>query len=100
MHRRWIRTHKNELLPDSQKGQIDEKLDKRERTLKLVPGLVTEWTQVSPPLCLKFQDGTPLTAERVVLSVNRPHWPDLAGSTYACAVRRSRPSTSKPSRPN
>ena len=83
----------NELLTNSINGQIYEKLVKRDRELKLVPGLATEWTQVSPLLWrlklragVKFQDGTLFTADDVVFSVNRAKGPTSQLSNYANAV--------------
>jgi len=83
----------NESLTNSINGQIYEKLVKRDRKLNLVPGLATEWTQVSPLLWrlklragVKFQDGAPFTAEDVVFSVNRAKGPTSQLANYANAV--------------
>ena len=83
----------NELLTNSMNGQIYEKLVKRDRALNLVPSLATEWTQVSTLLWrfklrpgVKFQDGTPLTADDVVFSINRAKGPTSQLANYASAV--------------
>ena len=83
----------NETLTNSINGQIYEKLVKRDRELNLVPGLATEWTQVSSLLWrlklrpgVKFQDGAPFTADDVVFSVNRAKGPTSQLSNYANSV--------------
>jgi len=57
---------------------IYEPLIRRDRTLKLEPALATEWSQPSPTVWrfklrpnVKFQDGTPFTADDVVFSYTR-----------------------------
>ena len=83
----------NELLTNSINGQIYERLVKRDRALNLVPGLATEWTQLSPLLWrfklrpgVKFQDGTLFTAADVVFSIERAKGPTSQLSNYANAV--------------
>ena len=55
-------------------GQVYERLVRRDRKLKIVPGLATEWQQVGPLVWrfklrqgVKFHDGTPFTADDVVV---------------------------------
>jgi peptide/nickel transport system substrate-binding protein len=57
---------------------IYEPLIRRDRNLKLEPALATEWTNVNPTTWriklrqgVKFHDGTPLTAEDVLFSIQR-----------------------------
>jgi peptide/nickel transport system substrate-binding protein len=57
---------------------IYEPLIRRDRNLKLEPGLATEWANVDPTTWriklrqgVKFQDGAPLTAEDVIFSIQR-----------------------------
>jgi peptide/nickel transport system substrate-binding protein len=57
---------------------IYEPLIRRDRDLKLEPALATEWTNINPTTWriklrqgVKFQDGTPLTFEDVIFSIQR-----------------------------
>jgi peptide/nickel transport system substrate-binding protein len=57
---------------------IYEPLIRRDRDLKLEPGLATEWTNINPTTWriklrqgVKFHDGTPLTVEDVIFSIQR-----------------------------
>src|ERR1700736_4678520 len=59
-------------------GNVYEPLVGRDKTLKAMPVLATEWSQVSPELWrfklrqgVKFQDGTPFTAADVLFSFDR-----------------------------
>lgn len=59
-------------------SNIYEPLVRRDRQLKVEPALATEWAQVSPELWrfklrhgVKFQDGTPFTADDVIFSFER-----------------------------
>src|SRR6476659_1965228 len=68
----------NESMTNMMNGQVYERLTNRDRKLAIVPGLATEWTQVSPLLWrfklrpnVKFHDGTPFTADDVVYSIIR-----------------------------
>jgi peptide/nickel transport system substrate-binding protein len=70
--------NRNETFQLGAIWNIYEGLVRRDRDLKLEPALATEWSQVSPLLWrfklragVKFQDGTPFTAEDVVFSMNR-----------------------------
>ncbi|MBO9686196.1 MAG: ABC transporter substrate-binding protein [Mitsuaria chitosanitabida] len=83
----------NEIITNAMNGQVYERLVSRDRNLVIVPGLATEWTQVSPRLWrfklrqgVKFHDGTPFTADDVVFSVNRAKDPASQISVYAEAV--------------
>src|SRR6218665_839177 len=66
----------NESMTNMVNGQVYERLTRRDRQLNIVPGLASEWTQVSPLLWrfklrpgVKFHDGSPLTADDVVFSI-------------------------------
>jgi peptide/nickel transport system substrate-binding protein len=57
---------------------IYEPLIRRDRDLKLEPGLATEWSNINPTTWriklqqgVKFHDGTPLTVEDVIFSIQR-----------------------------
>src|SRR5689334_6356589 len=59
-------------------GNIYEPLVGRDKKLKAMPVLATEWSQVSPEVWrfklrqgVKFQDGTPFTADDVLFSFDR-----------------------------
>ena len=87
----------NEGLTNMVNGQVYERLTRRDRKLAIVPGLATEWTQVSPLLWrfklrpgVKFHDGQPFTADDVVFSVQRAAAPTSQVSVYANAVGTAR----------
>jgi peptide/nickel transport system substrate-binding protein len=74
-------------------GQVYERLTGRDRQLKIVPGLATEWQQVGPLTWrfklrqgVKFHDGSPLTADDVVYSVQRGQMPTSQINNYAAGV--------------
>jgi peptide/nickel transport system substrate-binding protein len=83
----------NESMTNMINGQLYERLTRRDRQLNLVPALATEWTQVSPLVWrfklrpgVKFHDGSPLTADDVVFSVNRAKEQTSQIAVYANAV--------------
>ncbi len=83
----------NEGLNNAINGQVYERLTRYDRHLNMVPSLATEWQQTGPLTWrfklrpnVKFHDGTPLTAEDVVFSVNRAKSPVSTFSVYANAV--------------
>jgi peptide/nickel transport system substrate-binding protein len=68
----------NESMTNMINGQVYERLTRRDAKLNIVPGLATEWTQVSPLVWrfklrpgVKFHDGSPFNADDVVYSINR-----------------------------
>jgi peptide/nickel transport system substrate-binding protein len=83
----------NEGLNNAINGQVYERLTRYDRNLTMVPSLATEWQQTGPLTWrfklragVKFHDGTPLTADDVVFSVNRAKSPVSTFSVYANAV--------------
>ena len=61
---------------------IYDPLIRRDKNLKLEPALATKWGQTDPTTWffdirpnVKFQDGTPLTADDIVFSLNRANGP-------------------------
>ena len=83
----------NEQLTNMMNGQVYERLTSRDRQLNIVPGLASEWQQVSPLVWrfklrpnVKFHDGTPLTADDVVFSILRAQQPTSQVNNYATVV--------------
>jgi peptide/nickel transport system substrate-binding protein len=69
---------RNESLTNSLNGQVYETLTGRDKDLNIVPMLALSWQQTGPVQWrmklrpnVKFQDGTPFTADDVVFSVKR-----------------------------
>src|SRR6187455_2328452 len=87
----------NESMTNMMNGQVYERLTRRDRQLKIVPGLATEWQQVGPLTWrfklrqgVKFHDGSPLTAADVVYSVQRGQLPTSQINNYAAGVGTAR----------
>lgn len=83
----------NESMTNMVNGQVYERLTKRDRNLNIVPGLATEWTQTSPLVWrfklrpgVKFHDGSTMTADDVVYSINRAKEQTSQINVYAAAV--------------
>ena len=83
----------NESMTNMMNGQVYERLTRRDRQLKIVPGLANEWQQVGPLTWrfklrqgVKFHDGSPLTADDVVYSVERGQMPTSQINNYAAGV--------------
>ena len=83
----------NESMTNMMNGQVYERLTSRDRHLKIVPGLASEWQQVGPLVWrfklrqgVKFHDGSPLTADDVVYSVQRGQMPTSQINNYAAGV--------------
>ena len=83
----------NEGVTNNLNGMVYERLVKRDRQLAIVPALATGWQQTSPlvwrlPLRagVKFHDGSPLTVEDVVFSVQRAQLPTSNFNVYALAL--------------
>ena len=83
----------NEGLNNTINGQVYERLVRYDSKLNRLPALATEWNQTGPLTWrfklrpnVKFHDGTSLTADDVVFSVNRAKLPASTFSVYANAV--------------
>jgi len=83
----------NEGLTNMMNGQVYETLVRRNKQLDLEPALATEYQQTGPLTWrmklrpnVKFHDGSPLTADDVVYSINRAKEPTSQISVYAGAV--------------
>jgi len=83
----------NETLTNNVNSQIYERLTRRDAKLALVPGLAASWSQTGPLTWrfklrpgVKFHDGTPLTADDVVFSMQRAKEPTSQIAVYANAV--------------
>lgn len=86
----------NEVLSNSINGHIYEKLVTRDANLALVPGLASSWRQVDPLTWhfqlrpgVRFHDGTLLSGEDVVFSVQRAQHPNSAVAQYARGLGRA-----------
>jgi peptide/nickel transport system substrate-binding protein len=80
----------NEGLTNSVNSQVYEFLVIRDKKLKLVPGLATEWKQIDPLTWqfklrkgVKFHDGAPFTADDVVFSMERTKHANSQVRVYA-----------------
>ncbi len=83
----------NESMTNMMNGQVYEKLVMRDRKLNIVPSLATSWEQTGPLTWrfklrqgVKFHDGSPLTADDVVYSINRGKESTSQVNAYANAV--------------
>jgi peptide/nickel transport system substrate-binding protein len=86
----------NELLTNSINGQMYETLVNRDKQLGIVPVLATQWQQLDPLTWrftlrkgVRFHDGTPLTADDVVFSMQRASAPSSQIRVYASALGRA-----------
>jgi peptide/nickel transport system substrate-binding protein len=68
----------NETFTLGALGNVMEALTKRDKNLKIIPGLATSWEVLDPKHWrfhlrhnVKFQDGSPFTADDVVFSAER-----------------------------
>ncbi|GGF41503.1 ABC transporter substrate-binding protein [Aliidongia dinghuensis] len=72
---------------------IYEPLVRRDKDLKIEPSLATEWTQTAPDVWrfklrqgVKFSDGTPFTADDVIMSYHRARQPSSNMNSYFVTV--------------
>ncbi len=92
----------NESMTNMMNGQVYERLTTRDRQLRIVPSLATEWQQVSPLAWrfqlrpnVRFHDGSPLTADDVVYSIVRgQQQTPRSTTTRSRSARRGRSTTS------
>ncbi len=87
----------NESFNNSVNSHVYEQLLTRDREMKLVPALATSWKQTSPTVWVfnlrkgvKWQDGTPFTADDVVYSIERSQQPTSNMRVYGQAVGKPR----------
>lgn len=80
----------NEVMSNSFNAHLYERLVTRDANLALVPGLPSSWRQVNALTWrfqlrpgVRFHDGSPLTGEDVVFSVQRAQHPASAVAQYA-----------------
>ena len=83
----------NEGLTNAMNGQVYESLVKRDRQLGLGPGLAVSWQQTGPLTWrfklrqgVKFHDGSTMTVDDVVFSVQRAQLPSANIAVYANAL--------------
>jgi len=80
----------NETFTQGMLGNAYEGLTKRDKTLKIIPGLAESWEQTDPlhwvfhlRKGVKFQNGDPFTADDVVFSMQRV---EMTGSDYRAYI--------------
>jgi peptide/nickel transport system substrate-binding protein len=83
----------NESLTNMMNGQTYERLVMRDKQLNIVPQLAASWQQTDPTHWrfklrpgVKFQDGTPFTADDVVFSAERARHPASQIAQYVGAL--------------
>jgi len=83
----------NEGLTNNMNGLVYERLIKRDRQLGLTPGLAVSWRQISPLVWrfklragVQFHDGSVMTVDDVVFSVQRAQLPTSNIAVYAVPV--------------
>ena len=87
----------NEGLNNTINSEIYERLTTRDKALGLVPALATSWEAVSPTVWrftlrrgVTFHDGTPLTADDVVFSIERAQLPSSNFKVFATPLGKTR----------
>ena len=83
----------NESMTNMVNGQVYEKLVRRDKTMAIVPGLATAWSNPDPLTWrfklrpkVKFHDGADFTADDVVFSILRAKEPTSNVRQYGMAV--------------
>ncbi|MGQ0662912.1 MAG: ABC transporter substrate-binding protein [Pseudomonadota bacterium] len=89
--------NRNETFQLGVMWNVYEGLVRRDQDLKLEGALATEWSQAAPNLWrfklrpgVKFHDGTPFTADDVVLSMTRASTPPSNMTGYFASVKEVR----------
>jgi len=87
----------NEGLNNLVNDEIFERLTGRDKQLRIVPALATSWEQTAPTKWrfhlrrgVAFHDGSPLTADDVVFSIERAQLPSSNFKVFAAPVGRPR----------
>ena len=87
----------NESFTNEFNGQIYEQLLTRDKEMKIVPCLATEYKQTGPNTWIfklrqgvKWHDGTPFTADDVVFSILRSQQPTSNMKVYGIAIGKPR----------
>ena len=87
----------NESLQLSVTGNVYEPLVTRDKDLNLIPALATGWKQTSPTVWrfelrkgVQFHDGTPFTADDVLLSISRASGDGSDMRTYTNDIKEVR----------
>jgi peptide/nickel transport system substrate-binding protein len=83
----------NESMTNMMNGQVYERLVSRDKQLNIVPSLATSWEQTGPLVWrfklrpnVKFHDGSTMTADDVVFSIQRGQQPTSQINNYANAI--------------
>jgi peptide/nickel transport system substrate-binding protein len=83
----------NESMTNMMNGQVYERLVSRDKQLNIVPALATSWEQTGPLVWrfklrpnVKFHDGSTMTADDVVFSIQRGQQPTSQINNYANAI--------------
>ena len=83
----------NELLTNAINGQVYESLAARDKQMNVVPALATEWVQQGAMTWrmklrpnVKFHEGSVMTADDVVFSLQRAKEPTSGIRAYAVAM--------------
>jgi peptide/nickel transport system substrate-binding protein len=87
----------NEAFTTSIIGQVYERLILRDPQMNLVPGLAVSWKQTAPNVWIfnlrkgvRFQDGSPFTADDVVFSIERAQQPTSNMRVYSSGLGKPR----------
>ncbi len=87
----------NEGLTNAMNGQVYEALLRRDKQLQLIPALATEWKQIDDLTWqlklrpnVKFHDGSAMTAEDVVFSIERAKHANSQIRVYAGVLGTAR----------
>ncbi len=87
----------NDSLTNLFSSQVHDTLVRRDKQLRIVPGLATAWTQLGPTTWrfslrkgVVFHDGSPFTADDIVFSIERAQHPTSQLRQYANLLGKAR----------
>lgn len=87
----------NDSLTNLFSSQVHDTLVRRDKQLRIVPGLATAWTQLGPTSWrfhlrkgVVFHDGSPFTADDIVFSIERAQHPNSQLRQYANLLGKPR----------